>query len=86
MGFYNPDPKIQRTEQELRDSRSALRWIALATIFMIISAISQIVWFVFLVKENPNTLAAFIVMVGSFVLGRYCKWCSDDVKPEGWKK
>lgn len=78
---YTPEP----TEQELADAKSAVRWMALALIFLIVAVISQMVWFVMLVTDNQNAMKAFVIMIGSWILQAYCKWCSDDVKPESFK-
>lgn len=73
------------TDQELSDAKSAVRWLALSTLFMIVAVVAQVVWFIMLVTNNPKTTAAFVVFVGTYILGLYCKWCSDDVKPESFK-
>lgn len=77
---------IEPTEENLAAAKSAVRWLALAMIFIIIATIAQIAWFIMLLVQSPNTKAAFIVMIGAYILHFYCKWCSDDVRPEGWKR
>lgn len=75
---------MQYTPQDESDARSAVRWLILATIFLIIAIISQFVWFIMLITDHPKTMAAFVVFIGSWILQTYCKWCSDSVKPEKW--
>lgn len=76
---------VEPTEENLEAAKSAVRWLALATLFMIIALVSQVVWFIMLITEHPKTMAAFVVFIGSWILQAYCKWCSDDVRPEGFK-
>lgn len=76
---------VEPTEENYQAAKSAVRWGLLAALFMVVSFVAQIVWFIFLITNNPKTMAAFIVFGGSYVLALYCKWCSDDVKPEHWK-
>ena len=82
MRYIGPN---EPTEQEYRDARSAVNWLVLSVLFLLIATIAQIVWFIMLLMENGNPGAAFVVMIGAYVLHFYCKWCSDDVKPENWK-
>ena len=76
---------VEPTEQELSDAKSAVRWLLLAVLMIIAATIAQIVWFIMILTENPNAKAAFVVMVGAYILHFYCKWCSDDLKPESFK-
>lgn len=76
---------VEPTEQELSDAKSAVRWLLLAFLMIIIATIAQIVWFIMLLTESPNTKAAFLIMIGAYILHFYCKWCSDDLKPESFK-
>lgn len=78
MSYYKDQPE--------HNGSSTLRWMAMALIFMIIAAITQVVWFIMLVTKNPNTKLSFIVMVGSYLLAEYCRWCARDSEPESWKK
>lgn len=84
MSFYT-EPEIDELEKKHADARSAVRWMALALIFLIIAVISQFVWFIMLITNHPKTMAAFVVFIGSWILQAYCKWCSDSVKPESFK-
>lgn len=76
----------EERQQHLRDAKSAVRWIAIAVFMMFTSVVSQVVALVMMIKRNPNTKIAIMVCLGSFVLGRYAKWCSDSVKPRYWNK
>lgn len=85
MGFYT-EPEIDELERKAKQGRSAIRWGLLAVIFLITAGITQIVWFIWILTENSNAKAAFVIMVGSFVLAKYCRWCANDARPEDWKR
>lgn len=81
---YTPDEETN-LRKRYQEGKSAVRWAMLAMFFLITAAIAQLVWFFFLLTDNKNTVLAFIVTVGAFVLAEYCRWCANDSKPESWK-
>lgn len=87
MSLYKPEPEeeIEKLQKKYREGRTAVRWAALAILFMIGAVVAQVVWFIHVITDNPNAKASFIAMVGSLVLAEYCRWCANDSKPESWK-